>query len=691
MSDLPLILVVDDDPVTTGLLVKVLSRYQYQVIAANHPHEGLDLFRKRQPRLIILDVNMPEMDGFEFCQNIRAGKINQCIPIMMLTDKGDEQAIEKAFDSGATDFLSKPINWKLLHHRLRFALRTYDTDESLRHTQQKLMYAQQLARLGYWEWDIHQDLITGSEDIYALFGHDAQDTLHRNGFLHYLHPNSRKQLDEALNHLAQNNDQLSLVVEIDHPNGQEIVLNIIGDAVRDEHGQLTRLTGSVQDITHINKAEATIAHLNLHDKLTDLPNRTFFMEMLVRALQKLKDTSYLAVITLDIDRFKLFNQSLGILGGDHLLKQLANRLTQITREGNVIARLGSDEFAVLLDMHPSDSIEAIAARYYSSLASAFMINDVEVFITPSMGVALAPLDASDAESLLACAHSAKTRAKKAGGNQYQFYTASMNQQAAKRLKLEHDLRRAIELNQLRVFYQPKIATKGLKLIGAEALVRWQHPEWGLVRPDEFIPVAEETGIILDIGQWVLNESCRQVAIWQKAVPDFHIGVNLSARQFLQDDLLDQVKQALNASGIPAKTLDLEITESLAMSDAERNIAILRELKSLNIHLSIDDFGTGYSSLSYLQAFPVDTIKIDRSFIMRIGTEQGSKADECIAAAIIAMAKSLNMTLVAEGVENEAQVQFLDQQGCEVLQGFYFGRPVPAEELEQKFTLLTNNG
>lgn len=690
MFGLPRILVIDDDRITTGLLEKVLARYGYAIKVANDPQAGIDVFTIFQPHLVILDVNMPNINGFDVCRQLRSQYAEQPIPIIMLTDQHDPLAVEQAFDSGATDFLHKPINWELLRHRLKFALRAYDTDQTLRKTQTKLVYAQQLAKLGYWEWDIKQDLVTGSDNVFHMFGHSQAKPLSQENFLHYLTPSSHQTLDRTLSTLSEGKTQLALVLEIAPPNQEMTILNVLGEATRDEYGVVTHITGSVQDITELTKAEATITRLSLHDKLTDLPNRSFFMEMLVQALQRqevTKQTLHLAVLTLDIDRFKLFNQSLGIQGGDELLQAVATRLTGITREGDTIARLGSDEFVVLLDLNPNDSIEAMAGRYHASLLSPFMIEGNEIFITPSIGIALSPIDANDAEGLLAFAHIAKTRAKQAGGNQYQFYTASMNQQAAKRLQLEHDLRRSIELNQLRVFYQPKIATDGLRLIGAEALIRWQHPEWGLVRPDEFIPIAEETGLIIEIGRWILHEACHQAAIWQKAIPDFHIGVNLSARQFLQDDLIEQVQHALEASHIPPATLDLEITESLAMSNAGDNIAILRGLKQLGIHLSIDDFGTGYSSLSYLQAFPVDTIKIDRSFIMRIGTEQGSKADEGIAAAIIAMAKSLNMTLVAEGVENKQQVDFLTQQHCEVLQGFYFGKPMPADAFNQQYATL----
>lgn len=692
----PLLLVIDDDVVTTSLLAKVLAKYGYRVQVANDPEKGLEYFETLHPRVVILDVNMPGMNGYDVCKAIRSTHYNQCIPVMMLTDQGDSLAIEKAFDSGATDFLNKPINWELLRHRLRFALRAYETDEILRKTQQNLVYAQQLAKLGYWEWEIDSDKIVGSDNVFQLFGHPTSQNNHtRTHFMQHLAANSLDDLNTGLAKLLDQHAQgqategINDIVHIEHPSGKVTILNIFRELKANEKGTLYIL-GTAQDITQLTEAEATVSRLSLHDSLTELPNRRFFLELLSQELQKRAGASldnnqvYISVLTLDIDRFKLFNQSLGNHGGDLLLRAFSDRLVQITRENDQVARLGSDEFAVLLEMNPQDHIESIASRYHNALILPFMIGQEEVFITPSMGVSIAPSDADQAESLIACANAAKTRAKQAGGNQYQFYKANMNQQASKRIKLEHDLRRAIELNQLALFYQPKIASNGLNLVGAEALIRWHHPEWGMISPVDFIPIAEETGMILEIGKWVLNEACRQAAIWRKKVPDFHMAVNLSARQFLQDDLIEQVQQALSDNHLPPKALDLEITESLAMADAERNITILHQLKAIGISLSIDDFGTGYSSLSYLQAFPVDTIKIDRSFIMRIGTEESKKSDEGIASSIVAMAHSLDMSLVAEGVENEVQVAFLVGQGCEVLQGFHFGKPLPADEFTTKF-------
>lgn len=559
---LPLLLVIDNDPITRTLLTKVLGKSDYRVISADSGPAGLDAFGQQTPDLVLLDVMMPGMDGYETCRRLRTLPQGVHTPIIMLTGLEDAESIDTAFEAGASDFIPKPINWSLLAQRIKFVLRAHDT-------------------------------------------------------------------------------------------------------------------------------EALLNRLSLHDRLTDLPNRGFFMELLTQSLQRSRQDSrrHLAVMTLDIDRFKLFNQSLGETGGDELLCAVAERLVRISRDGDAVARLGSDEFAVLLDLQPDDHIDAMASRYHRSLNNAFSIHQQETFITPSIGVALAPEDSDTPQGLLAAANIAKTRAKKAGGNQFQFYTASMNEQASRRLKLENDLRRALTNGQMQVYYQPKIRSRGLSLAGAEALVRWQHPELGMISPVDFIPIAEETGLILDIGRWVLLQACQQSAQWRRHLPGFHIGVNLSARQFLQDDLVAQVADTLSATHLPASALDLEITESLAMSDAERNIAILHDLKKLGVHLSIDDFGTGYSSLSYLQAFPVNTIKIDRSFIMRIGTEQGSKADEGIAAAILAMAHSLDMSVVAEGVENIEQVQFLSRHGCQLLQGFHFGRPMPAQDFAQRFPVL----
>lgn len=428
-----------------------------------------------------------------------------------------------------------------------------------------------------------------------------------------------------------------------------------------------------------------LAYLSLHDSLTGLSNRHFFMESLHQWMDQLnqqQSQQLLAIFSIDIDRFKHVNESFGSAGGDALLKQLAERLKQIARNGDIIARFGSDEFALLVAMNQQDDIEIIAQRYYRLLNAPFQLGQQSIFISLSTGIALAPQDAQDVETLLTHANQARWQAKQAGGNQFQFYRASMTQSVKKRLALEQDLRSAIENQQLQVVYQAKIDAQTGELDGAEALVVWNHPLLGKLNPESFIPIAEETGLIVDIGYWVLMEACRQACQWRQHHARFHISINLSARQFLDNRLVEQVKKALSLGCLPANAIDLEITESLAMIDIQHTTHTLKQLKALGVQLSLDDFGTGYSSLAYLHAFPVDTIKIDRNFIMRIGTEAAKEADEKIVSAILAMAKSLELSVVAEGVENDYQRRFLQQQGCDLLQGYLFSRPLPAHDFEQ---------
>lgn len=431
--------------------------------------------------------------------------------------------------------------------------------------------------------------------------------------------------------------------------------------------------------------EQQLAYLSLHDSLTDLPNRSFFIESLHQWLEQLnqqKQRQQIAVVTLDIDRFKLVNESLGSIGGDALLSALANRLKRIARNDDIVARFGSDEFALLIAMNQTDRIEVIAQRYYRLLNEPFLIGAQSLFIALSTGIAIAPQDGQDVQTLLNHANQARLQAKQAGGNQFQFYRASMTQAVHKRLALEQDLRNAIAQDQLQVLYQAKINAQTGQLAGAEALIVWQHPQLGQLNPEIFIPIAEETGLIVEIGAWVLFEACRQTCLWRQKHVHFHISINLSARQFLSGQLVNQVRRAIGLCQFPAEALDLEITESLAMVDIEHSTKTLQQLKALGVQLSLDDFGTGYSSLAYLHAFPVDTLKIDRSFIMRIGTEEATQYDEKIVTAIIAMAKSLALNVVAEGVENAYQMQFLREHACNLLQGYYCGRPLSAHDFEQ---------
>ena len=428
-------------------------------------------------------------------------------------------------------------------------------------------------------------------------------------------------------------------------------------------------------------ATVEIEHLAYHDALTGLPNRPLFMDRLIIALaQAGRSNQKLAVFFLDLDRFKDINDSLGHSIGDALLKACAERIRRCVREGDTVARFGGDEFTLLIPR--IDNIEdaaKIAQKIIETLRIPFLISDRELFVTTSIGIAISPSDGRDPETLVRNADAAMYRAKDQGRDSYQLYAPAMNARALERLAMENMLRKALSQQELRLFYQPIVDLASERIIGLEALLRWQHPDLGLLLPAHFISTAEMSGLIIPIGSWVLLTASKQLRVWQKRVdPDLRVSVNLSARQFQQPDLVNTVARVLDESGIDPKTLELEITESNAMQNAENTIHILRELKALGVRISMDDFGTGYSSLNYLKRFPIDTLKLDQSFVRDITTDV---RDAAIVSAVISMAHSLDLKVIAEGVETEQQLAFLHQQRCNRIQGFFFSAPMPTERLE----------
>jgi len=428
-------------------------------------------------------------------------------------------------------------------------------------------------------------------------------------------------------------------------------------------------------------ATVEMEHLAYHDALTGLPNRPLFMDRLIVALaQASRANQKLAVFFLDLDRFKDINDSLGHSTGDGLLKAVAERIRRCVREGDTVARFGGDEFTLLIPR--IDQIEdaaKIAQKILETLKIPFSIWDHELFVTTSIGISIYPADGSDPETLVRNADSAMYRAKDQGRDNYQLYAPAMNARALERLALENMLRKALSHRELVLFYQPIADMRSKAIVGVEALIRWRHPELGLLSPAHFISVAETSGLIIPIGDWVLRTACRQTKLWQKRVGELTVAVNLSARQFQQPNLAEEVAEVLEETGLEAEYLELEITESNAMQNAENSIYMLRELKALGVRIAMDDFGTGYSSLNYLKKFPIDTLKLDQSFVRDITTDP---SDAAIATAVIAMAHSLDLKVIGEGVETEEQFSFLQKQKCDYIQGYLFSPPLPAEGLEQ---------
>ena len=463
--------------------------------------------------------------------------------------------------------------------------------------------------------------------------------------------------------------------------GQIIWISENARAVTDEHGVVQHYEGTVEDITERKLYEKRIEQQANYDTLTGLANRSLLNDRLQQSIMTaaLYGTR-LAVIFVDLDRFKYINDSLGHHVGDQLLCEMSRRLSSCVREGDTVSRLGGDEFVLLLNgLGDVDAVASLMERLLDEITLPWITQSGQFDVTSSIGIALYPDDGGDAQTLLKHADSAMYRAKELGRNNFQFFTEELNAMMTERLELETGLRRALERNQFCLYYQPRVDIRTGAITGAEALLRWRVSDQEMMQPGKFIPVAEETGLIVPIGEWALREACQQNLAWQQAgLSPLVVAVNVSLRQFQRDDFLQTVSSVLQQTGLAAAALELEVTESSVMHNAERLIDMLSNIRALGVHISVDDFGTGYSSLSYLKRFPVDRLKIDRSFVQDILVDKDSEA---IVRTIIALGHNLGLKLVAEGVESAEQVAYLLANGCDELQGFYYGRPMPAHEFE----------
>ena len=495
----------------------------------------------------------------------------------------------------------------------------------------------------------------------------------------YVDPTRR---DEFLKALAEDDQVQNFESQVYRRDGSIIWISESCRAVRNMEGDLLYFEGLVEDITTRKTAEEQLIHDALHDALTGLPNRTLLQDRLGHAIEiARRESSTLAVMFIDLDRFKNVNDSLGHDAGDSLLVTVTSRLKDCMRRSDTIARLGGDEFVVILsDFAAASEVAEVAEKIVAQVMEPMTLKGHEVHVGASIGIALYPQDGEDVTSLMKGADTAMYRAKNAGRSTFRFFDAKVDGEAVERLKLEAALRRAIENREFELFYQPKIQLNGTGLAGAEALIRWNSPERGLVPPDMFIPLAEETGLIIAIGDWVLSEACRQLADWQKrGLPPVRIAVNVSARQFMDERFCDRVAGLLKSFELDPSMLEVELTESTVMADPEKAVLQLQRLREIGLAVSVDDFGTGYSSLSYLKKLPLNTIKIDRSFVRHLDTESDNAA---IVRAILGLGMALGMTAIAEGVETLGEEQHLQDAGCQVAQGFKYSKPIPANDFEE---------
>lgn len=492
----------------------------------------------------------------------------------------------------------------------------------------------------------------------------------------------------------QNHNQFIPIVVLSGENSEELALEVVQIGAQDYlvkgQGDGHLISRAIDYSIERKRIEQKLTYLANYDSLTGLANRLLFRERLDRALIRAdRYNSLVALIVIDLDRFKNVNDTLGHDAGDNLLVQVANRLKQCTRDGDTIARLGGDEFTMVLeDIKNIEDVKTVSEKVLSQMKEHFDVNSHDIYMTPSIGITIYPIDDTNAGNLFVNADSAMYEAKESGRNCYRFYTADMNIDLAEKMELETRLRRAIEKEEFVLYYQPKFCVHSNEPIGAEALIRWKDPDKGMISPAVFIPLAEETGYIAQITDWVLQEACKQNSLWQReGYKPIRMAVNLSPIQFTQEDIAKRIFNQIICSDLAPKYVELEITEGALVEDVEKSTEILNELKQWGIHISIDDFGTGYSSLSYLKKIPLDTLKIDQSFVRDLMEDSD---DAAIVSAIIAMAKSLRLNVIAEGVETLEQLNYLTAKGCNEVQGYYTGKPVPAGEFVQFLVHETND-
>ncbi|MBX2837310.1 MAG: EAL domain-containing protein [Gammaproteobacteria bacterium] len=695
----PVVLHADDDMASLLMAEGALNDAGFDVFHAGNGAEACDLFEEIQPDLIIMDAIMPEMDGFEAISHIRQSAMGQFTPILMITGLDDLDSITRAYEGGATDFLTKPINYFVLPHRLQYMLRTKNTADALRVSQLKLDNAQRIARLGHWEWNSSDSELSWSRGFSRIFGLDLDvdrgswDTIYN-----YLENLEKARLRSAIATCIAENSLLQIEVNVACTvSNMKRVVRFEAESIQDETDDSIQLLGTIQDVTERTNAQKQIHDLAYFDIVTGLPNRAQFNERLRNALLNSRnlDTNF-AVLFLDLDRFKQVNDTLGHDAGDDLLKHVSERLLAVLRHNNpdqrsyvetpgespldIVARLGGDEFVVLLGRTCNyEDAANVAARIAEAVRAPYTIAGTEVSITTTIGISVYPTDGTDSETLMKHADIAMYHAKENGKDGYQFYSKSIHEKVLTRFALESDLKQALDQDQLTLVFQPKVSMITGEIVGVEALTRWNHPTRGEIHPSEFIPLAEETGLIVKLGSWVMKKACECMQCWvNEGVLVTPIAINCSPIQFDRGSITESIDTALKTSGLDPELLEVELTESLFLNDIEKGINVLNDIKSLGVQVSVDDFGTGFSSLSYLKRLPVDKLKIDHSFVKDLPDDSG---DAAIVTAIITLAHNLNLSVVAEGVETEAQFTWLQEQGCDEFQGYLASPALTVEDFE----------
>ena len=796
-ANVNLVLVVDDDEAARLMTTITLEQSGFQVMEAVDCASARARFAERKPDIVLLDVLLPDGDGFTLCRELLQDPRGHDLPIAMVTGLGDIESIHHAYESGATDFITKPVSWGSLPYRLQFILRakkafrdvsvsegktrallagipdmilridrdghvidmqvgaythemdhwvSYDEDSGEGHLpapvyrilapQIRRVFAGKGEQLVEFDWsplagkmrtwearvmlreqqevvmvirDItqrkHQEaelrlwakVFEGSNEAIMILddqfrivlvnktyekmmGFSAEDVLgvdaaqigasqHPRGFFRNL--------------IAILNERGAWLGELSNrrKNGETFPSWFSISRVLGSDGQIENYIAIFTDISERKKSRERLDFLAHHDSLTELPNRTLLNDRLEMAINTAKRRQEkVGLLFIDLDRFKNINDSLGHAAGDQILRQTALRLKKVIRNDDTVARLGGDEFVVLLPrVHDERDLAEVAIKVREELLKPYLVEEMPLHLSPSIGIAIYPEDGSSPSELIKNADAAMYLAKEKGRNNYQFYTPLLNSRTLDRLKLEYDLRQALELGQFELHYQPQMDATNQQLYGAEALIRWRHPERGLVQPNDFIPLAEEIGLIIPIGNWVIAEAARQVTRWQaEGAISLVVSVNISALQFHQPGFMAEVQTIMDDAGAAPQSLELELTESMLMSDMDASIEVLQKFRDLGYRIAIDDFGTGFSCLNYLRRLPVNILKIDQSFVRDMQSDEASLA---IVSYIIRLAQSLGMDTIAEGVETSHEMTLLVNEGCRLMQGYHFSKPLPPGQFD----------